>query len=192
MRSTKCKMARDPPLCTSHFVLSTSHSLSPSQTSHPSSPLRDLRVSVVSLAFCSSLPPFPHAHRFDLRSSPRLPCGRLRRGRDRRIRPPRHHRGHRRGPSGLGPRARPHRQRLAPGRAPGPGRPLGPGVQHRRGALRHRPRGPGPVAPGPLPDSLHVLRPAGHGPFAPQGDDQGRRPQCRDSHARLRRDRAAR
>ena len=61
------------------------------------------------------------------------------------------------------------------------GRPLGPGVQHRRGAARRGPRGAGAGDPRRLPDPLHVLRPPGHWPLPAQGADEAgrpRRPAC--------------
>ena len=55
-------------------------------------------------------------------------------------------------------------------------RPLGPGLQHRRGHARHRPRGPGPGPARRLRHPLHLLRPAGHEPDPAQGHDQAGRP----------------
>ena len=98
---------------------------------------------------------------------------------------------HRGGSWAAGPPDRADRQRPATGGPPGRRRPLGPGLQHRRGAARHRPRGPGPGHPRPLRDPLHLLRSPGPGPDAAQGADEGRGPRCGHSHARFRRGRAA-
>ena len=81
------------------------------------------------------------------------------------------------------PRA--HRPAAQPGGAPGRRRALGPGVQHRRGDARHRPRGPDSGTARRLPDRLHLFRSSGDEPDPGQGHDQAGGTRCRNPHFRL-------